>query len=61
MNEICCFCGKSELIGVLIHFSVLVNRDGEEQQFACHKHCLVEKIIDYIPLHPDLIDNDELL
>ncbi|GAB2986270.1 hypothetical protein GCM10027049_26900 [Mucilaginibacter puniceus] len=55
-NEVvCCFCG----LGLKIQEAVLlvvypVYNNDESQQLYCHREHLKEKLIESIPLHPDL-------
>jgi hypothetical protein len=58
MNEVCCFCGTSEPEGNLLRLIIIINDDGEEQEFVCHKKCFVDRIIPGMILHPDLLESD---
>jgi len=59
---VCCFCGEELFIEEATILIIQPNIKSEERQYLyCHKNHLVERIVKFIPLHPDLLeDNDSV-
>ena len=59
-NVICCFCGLQleERSAVLLVFSADKARE-ESQTVYAHRRCLASQLHESVPLHPDLLGDDD--
>ncbi len=59
-NVICCFCGLQldERSAVLLVFSAGEARE-ESQTVYAHRRCLASHLHESVPLHPDLLGDDD--
>ena len=57
---VCCFCGNSlrEQEAVLLVLHPPGVRE-ESQSLYAHRRCLLEKLDPSVPLHPDLMEDEE--